>query len=183
LIVHLLTVGLSNALEANVFNVVGTILYAALDYDTGVPHLVSGSGEVSMIVLIHSDNASMNLVSSDITSDTVIEKVAVSLGAGCELLEDECLSVTFTRDRSSHDSTSEVMLVRNPVNIDRSKERMLFPSILPGLEIGKTNGALENGVSINSLRNTGFVISKGSDEAGKLFLLLADDVKHLLLGI
>jgi hypothetical protein len=136
-----------------------------------------------MIVLIHSDNASMNLVPSDITSDTVVEKVAVTLGTGCELFEDECLSVAFTRDWSSHDTACEVMLVRNPVNIDWCKKRILFPSILPGLEIGKTNGALENGVSINSLRNTGLVISKGSDEAGELFLLLADDYKHFLLGI
>jgi hypothetical protein len=164
-------------------HIIGAVFDTTLDYDTGVPHLVSGSGEVSMIVLIHSDNTPVNFVSSDITSDTVVEKVAVALSTGCELFEDECLSVAFTGDWSSHDATCEVMLVRNPVNIDWSKERILFPSILPGLEIGKTNGALENGVSIDSLRNTGFVVSEGPDESGELFLLPADDLNHFLLGI
>jgi hypothetical protein len=164
-------------------HIIGAVLDTTFDYDTGVPHLVSGSGEVGVIVLIHSDNASVNLVPSDITSDTVIEKVAVSLGTGCELFEDECLSVAFTRDWSSHDAACEVMLVRNPVDIDWSKERVLFPSILFGLQIGKTNGALENGVSIDSLRNTGFVVSEGPDESWELFLLPADDLNHFLLGV
>ena len=165
------------------FDIVGTILDTALNDYTGVPHLVGGSGEICVIILIYPNNASVNFVSSDIRSDTVIEKVTVSLGTGCELFEDECLSVPFTGDWPSHDSACEVMLVRDSVNIDRHKERILFESILFGLEIGKTNGALKDGVSINSLRNTGLVVAEGPDEAGELFLLLADNAHHPVLGV